>query len=157
MNDQFRAAVTVAEMSRMVGLSRSRFYQLIGSAFPEPSRDDRGRPYYDEEQQRTCLEVRRRNCGMDGKPVLFYAPRGTTPLAPRRPRKSQDRRSANSKYADILEGVKALGLTTATMEQVAGAMQQLFPNWEEGSDLGEVIRQVFLCIRRQNSSDNVGR
>ena len=157
MNEQLRAAVTVAEMSRMVNLSRSRFYQLIGSAFPEPSRDERGRPYYAEEQQRLCLEVRRRNCGMDGKPVLFYAPRGSTPAVPRRPRKAVDRRSANSKYSDILDGVRALGATTATMEQVSAAMQQLFPNWEEGTDLGEVIRQVFLSIKRKNSSDNLGR
>lgn len=156
MNDQFRAAVTVAEMSRMVGLSRSRFYQLIGSAFPEPCRDDRGRPYYDEDQQRVCLEVRRRNCGIDGKPVLFYAPRHTTSVAPTKPRKAQARKVRDDRYSDILDGVKALGITTATIEQVSAAMQQLFPEWEEGGDLGEVIRQVFLSIRRQNSADNLG-
>lgn len=157
MNDQFRSAVTVAEMSRMVGLSRSRFYQLIGSAFPEPSRDDRGRPYYDEDQQRVCLEVRRRNCGIDGKPVLFYAPRHAAPAVPRRPRKVQARKAKDNRYSDILDGVKALGLTTTTMEQVAATMEELFPKWEEGTDLGEIIRQVFLSIKRQNSSDNLGR
>ena len=38
MSDEFqtKAAVSVAEMARMVGLSRSRFYQLIGTAFPQP-------------------------------------------------------------------------------------------------------------------------
>ncbi len=36
MTDQFKHAVTIAEMARMVGLSRSRFYQLIGKAMPEP-------------------------------------------------------------------------------------------------------------------------
>ena len=54
MTDELRAAVTVAEMARMLRLSRSRLYQLIGTAFPEPSRDDRGRPYYDAEQQAEC-------------------------------------------------------------------------------------------------------
>ena len=61
MADELKVAVTVAEMARMLRLSRSRLYQLIGTAFPEPSRDDRGRPYYDAEQQAICLEVRRRN------------------------------------------------------------------------------------------------
>jgi len=157
MNDQFKTAVNVAEMSRMLNLSRSRFYQLIGTAFPEPSRDENGRPYYDEEQQRLCLEVRRRNCGVDGKPVLFYAARGTTPTVTRKSRKVQDRRMSNNKYTDILDGVKALGITTATMEQVATAVEQSFPNGTDGVDPGEIIRAAFLSIRRQNPSDNLGR
>ena len=36
--NETKKAVTVAEMARMCGLSRSRFYQLIGSAFPQPER-----------------------------------------------------------------------------------------------------------------------
>ena len=76
-----KSAVSVTEMARMVGLSRSRFYQLIGTAFPHPERQPgTGRPVYTEELQQVCLEVRRRNCGIDGKPVLFYARRlGTAP------------------------------------------------------------------------------
>ena len=71
-----KAAVTVAEMARMCGLSRSRFYQLIGTAFPRPERQPQtGRPIYTEELQQVCLEVRRRNWGIDGKAVLFYARR----------------------------------------------------------------------------------
>jgi hypothetical protein len=157
MTSEFKAAVTVAEMSRMVNLSRSRFYQLIGTAFPEPSRDANGRPYYDEDQQRLCLDVRKRNCGVDGKPILFYPPRNTTPRPDRSPRKASTRKAHDDRYSDILEGVKALGLTTATMEQVAATMEELFPEWEVGTDLGEVIRQVFLSVRRQNSADNLGR
>jgi site-specific recombinase XerD len=61
MNVELKAAVTVAEMARMLGMSRSRFYQLIGKAFPQPSRDEGGRPFFDEEGQKVCLEVRRRN------------------------------------------------------------------------------------------------
>ena len=34
-----KSAVSVAEMARMVGLSRSRFYQLVGTAFPHPLYD----------------------------------------------------------------------------------------------------------------------
>ena len=76
-----KAAVTVAEMARMVGLSRARFYQLLGTTFPWPVYDvSTRRPIYVEEQQSICLEVRRRNCGIDGKPVLFYARRNGGPL-----------------------------------------------------------------------------
>ena len=157
MNDQYKVAVSVAEMSRMINLSRSRFYQLIGSAFPEPCRNENGRPYYDEQQQELCIDVRRRNCGVDGKPILFYAPRHSTPATTRSPKKSRDRKADNNKYSDILDGVKALGLTTTTMDQVSAAMQELFPRWEHGSDLGEVIRQVFLSLKHNNSTGKLVR
>jgi len=65
MSDELlKAAVTVAEMARMVGLSRARFYQLQkAGVFPAPKYDDvKKRPFYDQEAQKACLEVRRRNC-----------------------------------------------------------------------------------------------
>lgn len=155
MSEQFKHAVTVAEMSRMIGLSRSRFYQLIGKAFPEPCRDEAGKPYYNEEQQRTILDVRRRNCGIDGKPVLFYAARNTLPNStPRRPAKAKP---SSDQYAEIVEGVQALGMTTITAAQVDAAIKELFSTGTQGVDPGEVIRQVFLYQRRRNSSGNQGR
>ncbi len=154
MTDELKAAVTVAEMARMLNLSRSRLYQLIGTAFPEPSRGDRGRPYYDAEQQAICLEVRRRNCGVDGKPILFYAPRGSVPTAaPRRKAKPKP----TTAHAEVLDGVRALGLTMATAAQLDAAVAQLFPSGVGGVDPGEVIRQVFLSLKRQDSQDNVKR
>ena len=49
---------TIADMARAVGLSRARFYQLIGTAFPHPLYNvTTRRPFYDEELQRVCLEV----------------------------------------------------------------------------------------------------
>ena len=78
-------AVSVAEMARMLGLSRARFYQLIGTAFPHPVYDvSTRRPFYDQEAQTLCLEVRHRNCGIDGKPILFYARRPVTATMPKK-------------------------------------------------------------------------
>src|SRR5271166_3448958 len=83
---QTKAAVSVAEMAKMVRLSRARFYQLqqVG-VFPSPVYDvSTRRPIYVQELQEVCLEVRRRNCGINGKPVLFYAHRlGATPARPK--------------------------------------------------------------------------
>ena len=75
-------------MARMVGLSRARFNQLMGTTFPWPrySLSNR-RPFYDELLQNCCLEVRRRNCGIDGKPVMFYAKRINSTIPVRKPRK----------------------------------------------------------------------
>jgi hypothetical protein len=152
-----KAAVTVAEMARMVGLSRSRFYQLIGTAFPQPERQPgTGRPVYTEQLQQVCLEVRRRNCGIDGKPVLFYARRlGTAPAKPEaaKPKLGPEGKDVSA----LVDGLNALGLTTATAAQVQEVTQELYPKGTAGLDQGEVLRAVFLHLKRQNSADNVRR
>ncbi len=154
---QTKAAVSVAEMARMCGLSRSRFYQLIGTAFPQPERQaETDRPIYTEEQQKVCLEVRRRNCGIDGKPVLFYARRATP--APTKPKLAKPKLEA--KRGDVLaliEGLNALGLTAATAAEVQRVTDELYPQGTAGLDRGDVLRAVFLHLKRQNSADNVRR
>lgn len=64
--------VTLLEMSKMLGMSRARFYQLLGTVFPKPLRSDKGRPYYDKPLQEVCLRVKATNQGIDGQPVQFY-------------------------------------------------------------------------------------
>ena len=109
------------------GCQRARFYQLVGTTFPWPLYDvATRRPFYDEELQAVCLEVRRRNCGIDGKPVLFYARRPlATPVPVRKPRKAA---AANDdRHADLLDGLKGLGLAGVTAAQVAEAVKELYP------------------------------
>ena len=119
-----KAVVTVSEMARMCGLSRSRFYQLIGTTFPAPLMDKKKRPFYSEELQAVCLEVRRRNCGIDGKPILFYARR----IGP-----------------------------AVTAADIAKALKEIFPSGVENEDDGEILRAVFLHLKRKNWADKVGR
>ena len=109
---QTKPIVSVSEMARMVGLSRARFYQLMGSAFPPPVYDvATRRPIFVEEMQKVCLEVRRRNCGIDGKPILFYARRPLT-MTPSARAKARPRKV--SKHADLIEGLRGLGLGAIT-------------------------------------------
>jgi len=142
----------------MVGLSSARFYQLkAAGVFPQPEYNaSTGRPYYTEEQQHACLEVRRRNCGINGVPVLFYARRsgGTPPVGKQRRPKPKTQEIKNP---DVLAAVSSLGLTTATGTQVDPAVKKLFPQKMPGDDQGEVIRAVFLHLKRQDKADNVGR
>ena len=147
--NETKAAVTVAEMARMVGLSRSRFYQLIGTAFPHPERQPgTGRPVYTEAQQEVCLEVRRRNCGIDGKPILFYARRlGTAPARPKAAKPKLEPKGGG--VTALVDGLNALGLATATASQVERATKELFPGGTGSIDQGEVLRAVFLRLKRQ--------
>jgi hypothetical protein len=153
-----RAAVTVAEMARMVGLSRARFYQLMGTAFPFPVYDvSTRRPVYVEEQQRICLEVRRRNCGIDGKPVLFYARRLDHVPAKAMPRNLKPKIKPTEQHSDIVAGLRSLGMASVSSADVRSAIKVLFAAGIKETPPGEVIRAVFLHLKRQNSADNVGR
>ena len=150
MNEPEKIAVTVAEVARMVGLSRARFYQLIDAGiFPPPERDsETGRPFYGKELQQVCLDVRRRNCGVNGKPILFYARRLPTSTTPAKPPKMTAKPTPQADpLAHGLDAVKSLGLMTATLTGVTEAVKELFPGGIEGVEEGEVIRKVFLRLK----------
>jgi hypothetical protein len=158
IENRLRAAVSVAEMARMVGLSRARFYQLIGRTFPHPVYHlFTRRPLYTEEQQAVCLEVRRRNCGIDGRPVLFYTARVATAPASR-PRPQRERRAtvaAVEIHEGLIAALRGLGMASVTGAQVAAALRDLYPRGTAGIAEAEQIRATFLHLRRQNSADNL--
>jgi hypothetical protein len=135
----------------MVGLSRTRFYQLVGKTFPFPIYSvATRRPFYTEELQLVCLEVRRRNCGIDEKPVLFYC-RGIKPTTPKKTKAVQ-----GDQHADLLDGLKELGLAGITPAEVTAAVKILYPNGVAAEPEGAVLQAVFLRIKRQVSAGNVG-
>lgn len=148
-----KLAISVTEMARAVGLSRARFYQLIRrGTFPPPDQEPTtGRPYYSEEKQRACLDVRRRNCGLDGKVILFYARRrdlGAKKVMPSKPKIEPERKDVKA----LLDGLNSLGLTTATAAQVEQVTKELYPSGTDGIEQGVILKAVFLEIRRRYSS-----
>jgi hypothetical protein len=151
MSEGAKAVVTVSEMARMVGLSRGRLYQLQqAGVFPLPVYDVASRrPVYPQELQEVCLEVRRRNVGVNGRPVLFYARRAPTGPAPARPRKAKPR-PAQDGHADLLDALHGLGLASVTAAQVVAALKEAFPQGTTGVDDAEVVRAVFLLLRRRD-------
>lgn len=166
------SAVSVSDMARMVGLSRSRFHQLLQSGvFPKPSIDPESkRPFYDSDGQAVCLQVRQRNCGINGKRVLFYARPFGVHLAgkPRtsnvqsssaRKRKSEPKQTASkpSKLDLLVEGLKSLGLPHVTAAEASAAIHQVFPIDSQRPSDEEVLLKVFRHLVRQNSGGNHGR
>jgi hypothetical protein len=146
-----KAAVSKTEMARLVGLSRQRFHQLtVAGVFAPPLYDEvTKRPYYDAELQQSCLEVRRRNCGVNGKPVLFYS-RGPRSSAPTRPAKRKPVQRDDGKHADLIDGLKGLGLTTVTAALVDAVVVELFPGGTTGVPPADLLRAVFLRLQRKN-------
>jgi hypothetical protein len=159
LDSSVTAAASISDVSRMVGLSRGRFYQLMRKGvFPSPVYDVRSRrPYFTDEQQRVCLEVRKMNCGVNGRPILFYARKA---LFPKRTKSSPRRSNKNkppSRWNGILEGLKSLGLEV-TSTQVEEEICSVYPSGTDGVDDGEVLRNCYRKFRaRRNCSDIVGR
>lgn len=148
-----KTVVSVAEMARIVGLSRARFYQLVKEGiFPAPVYDVMTRrPFFTEEMQAICMEVRKRNCGVNGKPILFYSPRHPLGHQPRPVKKPKVEPKTKSQYGDLLDGLRALGLESITAAQVEPVVKELFPDGIQKLDCGEVIRAVFLWLKRRDS------
>ena len=151
-----KAVVSVSEMARMVGPVTGRFYQLIGTTFPGPSTTF---PADDHFMTKNCkrsvsksvaaivASTASRSCSIRGG-------RSRT-LPVRKPKKSKPPK--DDQHADLLDGLKGLGLATATAAQVAEAIKELYPQGVDGLADGEVLRAVFLHLRRQNTRDNVGK
>jgi hypothetical protein len=152
-----KSVVSVTEMARMVGLSRARFYQLVKrGTFPPADQDQVSqRPCYCEEKQRLILEARRRNCGVDGKAILFYARRrdcghNKTPVRPAKPK------SANTMIVDLIDHLAEVKIVT-TVAQVEAAVKEDFPQGIEGVEFAIVFHKVYQRLRRQNPAGSEGR
>ena len=148
-----RAAISVSDMARRCGLSRSHFNLLIRTGvMPQPlySLHNR-RPFYDAEYQEMCLRVRATNIAIDGRYVVFYDRRNVNAPAATPARTS--RRAAPPQVeacAELLEGLRALGLTDATAARVDAAVRACYPSGHDGIDEGEVLRSLWRHLRRAN-------
>jgi hypothetical protein len=146
-----KQAVSVAEMARMVGLCRARFYQLIGSAFPYPIYDvATKRPFYPPDLQEACLDVRQQNLGINGKAVMFHRRgRDVVPASPKKRSRSRPVPDDN-RCREMVAGLRSLGLAGVGIEQVQTALKELGVSGN-GS---ETLRAVFLHIKqRQDVSE----
>ena len=143
---QTKTVVSVAEMARMVSMSRARFYQLVEQGiFPPPLyRIDTKRPFFTQEMQESCLEVRRRNCGINGRPVLFYARRLETPIS-----KAMATPPKNShKHAELIEGLRALGFgqfrvrSHGDCARVEVAPEAIEAAWKKRHEVGDICKKA---------------
>jgi hypothetical protein len=147
MNDtiELQTVISVSDMARRVGLSRQRFTQLVGEGvFPAPIYDVLiRRPFYTTGLQERCLEVKRRNVGINGRVVLFYTKRLPTPAPTAKAQNGQ----VNGHHAELLDGLKGLGLASVTAAQVEAAVKKLYPKGVKAVTSGELLRTVFLHLR----------
>lgn len=152
-----KEVVTVAEMGRMCSLSRSRFYGLVREGvMPSPSRNpETGRPFYTKVQQEQCLQVRRTNCGVNGKPILFYsvAVHRQEPLLPKRKTVGMKPKAVRSSAGDLiiddlLHGLEQLGLADVPRAKLIGILAELHPDGYADAQPAELLATVFRRLSR---------
>ena len=88
---------------------------------------------------------------MNGKPILFYSCQQAKPA-----KRSKAEPKQKNQYADLLDGLRSLGLEV-TVREIQPVINELFPAGIQNLDSREVIRSVFLRIKRQNSTAKVGQ
>jgi hypothetical protein len=143
-----KVVCSVSHLAQALGMSRSRFYQLVErGVFPQPLYDLRTkRPFYDLRLQETCREIKATGIGYDGTYVLFYEPRKTRQnpgLKPSQPRNSQ----SDTKVREVQEALGQMGVDVSEKD-VADAVKTLYPGGIESQNIGEVIRSVFRALKR---------
>ena len=101
--------------------------------------------------QKVCLEVRRRNCGATAS--RSSSTPGECRLIPptSKPRKQRTTAPKAEQHPELIEALQALGLAGVTAAQVDAAVKEVYPQGTAGVDQAEVVRAVFLHLRRRNS------
>lgn len=150
----YKEAVSITEMARMVGLSRARFYELVaqGVFVPPVHSLSSKRPFYSAELQERNVQVRQTHrSALTGETVLFNEKRSCPPP----PRKAVVRRTTRRRAAPqprFVEGLKSLGIDT-TQAQVTEAVAACFPSGTAGHDDTAVLRIIYRHLHRSLSVD----
>jgi len=142
---RLKAAVSVSEMAKLLGLSRASLYALIKKGvFLAPIYSPvNKRPLYTADMQAENLAARQGGIGVNGEYVLFYEKRQPAPAVPTKgqPAKRDER-------ASLMEGLSALGLDKVTTTQVGEAIAANFPNGIAGVEESVVLRVLNRHFRR---------
>lgn len=141
-----KAAISITEMARLVGMSRNHFFCLCKrGVFPMPvyALSNR-RPFFDLDAQQECLRVRASNIGANGQYVMFYPPRNKQLDSPA---EGATRKTKPTERAvELAKALKQLGLMV-TPQQVDAALVEVYPDGPPAED-GVVVRALFQHWRR---------
>lgn len=153
--------VSINQLCKLMGISRSRFYQLVNDLFllPPIYSLDSKRPFFTRKIAEQNMSVIKNNMGLNGKVCLFYhTSRRTGTTASKSPKiKAQKKKtlSENNHHQDLIEGLACLGLTEVKSTQIDSVLKELYPSGIQNIDEGEVLKAVYRVIVKQNSTDNV--
>jgi predicted DNA-binding transcriptional regulator AlpA len=144
MNDKpLKAAVSVAEMCRLLQMSRSQFYWHVKrGTFHEPLRlASNNRPYFTASMVDDNLRVRQTGVNVNDEYVIFYERRAADDTKPTGKKPKAD-------HSSLIQGLKSFGISSITPDQVESALDACFPGGTRDKDEIEVLRAIFRHLKR---------
>ena len=139
-----KAAVSVSTQCRLLRMSRSQFYWHVkrGTFHAPLYLASNKRPYFTASMVEDNLRARETGVGVNNEYVIFYErlPTGT-------------KTSAKTKvdHSGLLEGLRKLGLSEVTTEQIEAALAVCFPKGTISQDEADVLRTVFRHLKRSGA------
>jgi predicted DNA-binding transcriptional regulator AlpA len=137
-----KAAVSVSEVCRQLGMSRSQFYLHVSrGTFHAPLRlPSNQRPYFTASMLEDIVKARETGVGVNGEYVLFYD------------RQAALKSETKQDHSTLIEGLKNLGLVGVTSQQIEAALSFCFPKGSHGHGESDVLRTVFRHLKRSGSA-----
>jgi hypothetical protein len=147
--NKLKAICSVTELAEILGLSRTRFYQLQRKGvFPMPVFCIRTRrPFYPLDLQKKCIEIRKTGIACNGQPVLFYGERKNSSKASLELSESKKGGNKNQqKYEELTKTLRQMGLNVSC-KAVENAINTLFPEGlQQHSNEGRIVRDLFRYL-----------
>ncbi|MBE0536850.1 MAG: hypothetical protein IH624_14385 [Phycisphaerae bacterium] len=151
--------MNVSVMSKLLGLSRSRLYQLIteGVILQPVYLIANRRPVFTREMALCNLRVKEQNVGVNGQVIMFYTSRrNDSPVARSKPspvekmREKETRSPQVERHMELIEALEALGIENIKVAQIDSAIRKCFPDGAENIGEDEILREVFRQLQCQN-------
>jgi len=137
VENDFKEICPVKKMIAMLGLSKARFYQhLKNEVFPPPVYCIRTKqPFYTENLQQQCLDIRRTGIGYKGIPVFFYTPR--------KAENCKSKEKTNNDYREIIEALKNVNIKTTEKVIKAALCKLNITTLTKGPIDGELFKKLI--------------
>lgn len=141
-----KAAISVAEMCRMLEISRSQYHWHVerGTFHPPLYLVRNRRPYFTAEMAQENLDAKESGIGVNGDYVIFYAKRS--------PSSADNPRGTKHNHTKLIASLKSLGLEKVTTERVEAAIATCFPQGTSGQEDSHVLRTIFRHLKRSESA-----
>ncbi len=133
----------------IVGLSRSRFYELLNCGIFEPPMTNKynGRKYYTKEQQIQCYKIRTTGKAANGSIYLFYSPRSENTSEQKQSIK--DMNNEDPSINELQSLLKTMAIS-ASINEICSALKNTYPKGYNKSDLGPIARNLYKYFSYRN-------
>lgn len=155
--------VDCSKMAKLMGLCRSRLYQLIhaGIILHPVYLVANKRPVFTREMAMRNLKVKEQNVGINGQVIMFYSFRRIVSPAPKpksEPRNERRQKAPvfpqKGRHKDLIEALTALGIEGLNEGQIDSAIHHCFPDGTDAVGEDDILRAVFRYLKRQNPEHN---